>query len=307
MRVLPFAIVIALVLGIFYYQSLEAEKRDRALASLEAQVAMLARALEESSVVSDKTRADLKELANRSTVVQNSEDGALTTAVARATPSVVSIVVKKDVPLLEVTYVNPFGNDPFFGDVGFRIPQYRQVGTEKKQVGAGSGFIVRADGYIVTNRHVVLDPAAEYVVLLSDGTQKQGTVVYRDEANDLAVLKIEGAGYRALPLSSTVPELGQTVAAIGNALGEYSNSVSVGIVSGLNRTIEAMDDSGRIETLTGVLQTDAAINPGNSGGPLINLRGEAVAVSVATNRGAQSISFAIPITKVKEMLAAVVP
>ncbi len=230
-------------------------------------------------------------------------DELLTQAVAKVAPAVVSIVISKDVPLLEIDYVNPFGNDPFFHDFGIRIPVYRQKGFTEKKVGAGTGFIINSNGYIVTNRHVVSDPQAKYTVLLSDGNQKQAQVIYIDEKWDIAVLKIDGGNYPYVKLgNSDKLKLGQTVLAIGNALGEYSNSVSVGIISGLNRTIEAAGN-GQVERLEGVIQTDAAINPGNSGGPLVDLQGEVIGVNVATVRGSENIGFAIPINIVKQILA----
>jgi serine protease Do len=182
---------------------------------------------------------------------------------------------------------------------------YRQIGTQQEQIGAGTGFIVRQDGYIVTNRHVVDDKTAQYTVLLSDGRQKTASVVYLDQTNDIAIIKIDGSGYPTVELGdSSNLQLGQTVAAIGNALGEYSNSVSVGIVSGLNRTVEAFDEqAGRQEKLTDVIQTDAAINLGNSGGPLLDLTGRAVGMSVVTAVGANSIAFAIPVNDIKTIIA----
>lgn len=277
---------------------------EKTVLSLESQVATLADALQESNVISEANRNELREIANRRDVAARSQDELLTAAVAKATPAVVSIVISKNVPLLEVQYVNPFGDDPRFRDFGFRIPTYRQVGTQKQQVGAGTGFIIRSDGYLISNRHVVADTDAEYVALLSTGEQKIATVVYRDQAHDLAVLKIAGSGYPTLAFGdSSTLQLGQTVAAIGNALGEYNNSVSVGIVSGLNRTITAQDSTGSVETISGIIQTDAAINPGNSGGPLIGLFGTAIGVNVAVERGANSIGFAIPINDVKGVVA----
>ncbi len=151
------------------------------------------------------------------------------------------------------------------------------------------------------------DPNAEYTVLLSDGSQKRAQVRYRDPVHDLALLNIEGGGYPAAPLGdASLLRLGERVAAIGNALGEYANSVSTGIVSGLNRTVVARGANGTPVTLRGVLQTDAAINPGNSGGPLINLRGEVVGVNVATVAGSENIGFSIPINEVKRVLAEVI-
>ncbi|OHA62957.1 MAG: hypothetical protein A2748_00570 [Candidatus Wildermuthbacteria bacterium RIFCSPHIGHO2_01_FULL_45_20] len=231
-----------------------------------------------------------------------SPEDQLPLAVERVVPSVVSVVITKDVPKLEIVYENPFGEDPFFRDFDLRIPRYRQRGTERQQVGAGTGFLITSDGYIATNRHVVEDTQADYTVLLSDGTQKQGAVMYRDSDLDFAVLKIDGENYPASELgNSSNLRLGQFVFAVGNALGEYSNSVSIGIVSGLNRNLEAMGNSGT-EKLQNVIQTDAAINPGNSGGPLADLQGRVIGVNVATVRGSENISFAVPIDFVKDII-----
>jgi serine protease Do len=165
-------------------------------------------------------------------------------------------------------------------------------------VGAGTGFFITSDGYILTNRHVVEDVQADYTVLLANGAQKQATVVYRDSANDFALVKIDGKGYSKVSLgNSDALKLGQTVVAIGNALGQYSNSVSVGIISGLHRAITA-SGAGGSENLNGVIQTDAAINPGNSGGPLFGLDGKVVGVNVATVQGSSNISFSIPISQI---------
>ncbi|HWC57859.1 MAG TPA: trypsin-like peptidase domain-containing protein [Candidatus Paceibacterota bacterium] len=273
--------------------------------TLEAQINTLRTSLEQSGALTAEDAAKIQELSNRSIAGTKSQDDLLTTTVAKAAPAVVSIVISKDVPKLEVTYVNPFGDDPNFSDVPIRIPQYRQVGTQNEQIGAGSGFIIRQDGYIITNKHVVDTPGASYTVLLSNGTKKPATVIYRDPTEDVAIVRIDGSDYPTIPLGdSSSVKLGQTVAAIGNALGEYNNSVSVGIISGLNRTIQAQDDSGNVETLTGVIQTDAAINPGNSGGPLLDLDGNAIGVNSAL-ANANSIGFAIPISEIKAIIAKV--
>ena len=172
----------------------------------------------------------------------------------------------------------------------------------KQKIGSGSGFIISADGYILSNKHVVADESATYTALLASGVQKTANVVYRDPDNDLAVLKIDGK-YTPLALGDSVSlKLGRSVVAIGNALGEFQNSVSLGIISGLDRTIDAKNQVGQIETITGVIQTDAAINPGNSGGPLVDLEGKAVGVNVATVLGSNSIGFAIPISVAREIL-----
>lgn len=253
-----------------------------------------------SNQAAESARA-LQDLKQQIVTRQPSQEEILTSAVANATPSVVSIVVSKDVPQLVVEYVNPFGDDPFYRDFGFRIPVYRQKGTVEQKVGAGTGFIVSRDGHIITNRHVAADTDAHYTVLLWSGAQKSATVVYRDPAHDIAILKIEGA-YTPLRLgNSNAVRLGQSVVAIGNALGEFNNSVSTGIVSGLNRTIEASDGK-ETERIEGVIQTDAAINRGNSGGPLLDLSGNAIGVNVATVLGSNNISFAIPINVAKSIL-----
>jgi len=250
-----------------------------------------------------KVSSDTSELARRQTIKEKSQDQLLTEAVARITPAVVSIVISKDVPKLEVQYVNPFGNDPLFQNFNIQVPVYKQVGTERQKVGAGSGFLVRPNGYIVTNKHVVADTRATYTVLLANGSQKSAAVVWRDPNNDLAIVKIDGSGYKTVPLgNSGTIQIGQSVFAVGNALGEYNNSVSVGIISGLNRSIQAQTENG-VETLAGIIQTDAAINPGNSGGPLVDLDGNVVGVNVAMVQGSENIGFSIPISKVQTALS----
>lgn len=231
-----------------------------------------------------------------------SQDEILTKAVADVAPSVVSIVITKDVPKLEIVYENPFGDDPFFKDFNIRVPRYRQKGTESQKVGAGTGFLLAKNGYIMTNRHVVEDESASYTVLLSNGKQLPAKVIYRDKSIDAAIVKIEGDNFAFVNLGdSSALKLGQAVFAIGNALGEYNNSVSTGIISGLNREIETSDGAGT-KKLTDVIQTDAAINPGNSGGPLVTLDGKVIGVNVATVRGSSNISFSVPINTVKEII-----
>ncbi len=245
-------------------------------------------------------------------VAQTSQEQAVINVVKNYSPAVVSIIVSKDLPVIEEYYISPFEglfNDPFFQ---FKIPGYRQTGTEKKEIGGGSGFIVSADGIVITNKHVVLDAEAEYTVLTTDGRKFPAKVLAKDPAQDLAVLKIEkekvadasgNVFTKAFPVmklgDSSKLEIGQTVIAIGNALGEYRNTISVGVVSGLGRTITA-SGGGLVETLEDVIQTDAAINKGNSGGPLLNLRGEVIGINTATVLDAQSIGFAIPINLAKK-------
>ena len=273
------------------YLAVQERSFDEKINILQQQIAGLGERVQTLYGESSKVALSVKELQNRKDVISKSQDELLTEAVAKITPTVVSIVISKDVPQLVVEYVNPFGDDPF----------YRQKGTVTQKVGAGTGFIISQDGYILTNRHVVSDTAAMYTALLSDGTQKTGRVIFRDPKNDLALMKIEGS-FKAAPLGNSGNlKLGQTVIAVGNALGEYNNSVSVGIISGLDRDIEAGSVSGRI-TLEGVIQTDAAINPGNSGGPLLTMNGEVIGVNVATVIGSSNISFSIPINTAKALI-----
>ena len=300
------AILAILVLaGGFVYENQKVAKLSQSIATLQSsfQYSIMQLANTASSTASS-TAANLAELARRGQVEQKSQTQSLQDAVAKVTPAVVSIVESQEVPQLQVTYENPFGNDPFFQGFGVQVPVYQQVGTTTEQVSAGTGFFVRSSGYIITNKHVVPDANATYTVLLSNGTQKTGTVIWRSSSEDLAVVKISGSGYATVPLGdSSTLQLAQSVFAVGNALGQYNNSVSVGVISGLNRSITASDEQGNAETLNGVIQTDAAINPGNSGGPLVDLSGEAIGINVAVVQGSENIGFSLPISEVKTALA----
>jgi len=233
-----------------------------------------------------------------STFTATSQEDAVISAVKNVSPAVVSIIISKNLPLYEQCYVNPFG-DLF---PGFQIPQVCQKGTKLQEIGGGSGFIISSEGLILTNKHVVSDSAAEYTVLTNDGKKYPGKVLALDPDQDLAIIKIEG-GTSTLPAvtlgDSDKLQIGQSVIAIGNALGEFKNTVSVGVVSGLGRTITA-SGGGVSETIEDVIQTDAAINAGNSGGPLLNLKGEVIGINTAIVSGAQNVGFAIPINYAKK-------
>ena len=226
-------------------------------------------------------------------VPQTSQEEAITKVVNENSPAVVSIIITKDLPVME-QYWQEFGP--------FQIPQYRQKGTEKKEIGGGTGFIISSDGMILTNKHVAEDAEADYTVLTNDGKKFPAKILALDPVQDLAIMKIEGSNFPVVKLgNSDTLQIGQTVIAIGNALGEFRNTVSVGVISGLGRTITA-SGGGQVETLEDVIQTDAAINPGNSGGPLLNLRGEVIGVNTAMANDAQSIGFTIPINKAKRAI-----
>ncbi|MCD6093689.1 MAG: trypsin-like peptidase domain-containing protein [Candidatus Omnitrophica bacterium] len=241
------------------------------------------------------------------------EESQIVDVVERASSAIVSIVITKDVPIIERYYenFNPFGDDffdDFFGGGGFRfrIPLYREKGTEKRKVGGGSGFFVSSDGLLVTNRHVVSDKDAEYTVLTNDGKKYKAEVLARDPMLDIAILRVKGRNFSHLEFgNSDLLKPGQTAIAIGNALGEFRNSVSVGVISGLSRSIVAGDFFGRSELLEGVIQTDAAINPGNSGGPLLDISGKVIGVNVAVERGAENIGFALPSNAVRTIVDSV--
>lgn len=246
-------------------------------------------------------------------VPATTQEETIVRVVKEVSPAVVSIIVSKDLPIIEEYYTNPF--EEFFGPESpfqFQIPQFRQKGTQKQEIGGGSGFIISPDGLILTNKHVVLDKEAEYTVLTTDGEKYPAKVLALDPSQDLAVIKIDlpkevdkqgSLSQKVLPTAklgdSDNLQIGQTVIAIGNALGEFRNTVSVGVISGLGRTVTA-SGGGLVETIEDVIQTDAAINKGNSGGPLLNLRGEVVGINTATVLEAQNIGFAIPINKAKK-------
>ena len=229
---------------------------------------------------------------------QTTQEERIIKVVQDVAPAVVSIIITKDVPIFEQSFSDPF--EGFFGPNSpfqFQFPQVEQKGTEKKEVGGGSGFIVSGDGLVVTNKHVVLDEEAEYTVFTNDGKSYPAKVLARDPVQDLALLKIDEEQniFSSVTFgNSDSIQIGQTVIAIGNALGEFRNTVSVGVISGLGRTITASDGGEFVETIEDVIQTDAAINRGNSGGPLLNLAGEVIGVNTATVLEAQNIGFAVP-------------
>jgi serine protease Do len=206
------------------------------------------------------------------------ESGAIVDTIEKMSPAVVSIVSKSKMQNI-------------FGDV-------------VTQEGGGTGFIITSDGLILTNKHVVSDTGATYSVILSDGKNYDAKVQSIDPLNDLAVVKIEARNLPVVELGdSDQLVVGQWVVAVGNALGKYQNTVTVGIVSAKERQVEASDpSSGSTESLQGMLQTDAAINSGNSGGPLVNLHGQVVGINTAVASNAQGIGFAIPINAAKKAI-----
>jgi len=247
----------------------------------------------------DKSSSEYKSVGLYKPVIDYEQ--AVIEAVKEASPAVVSITISKNVPVIEnCPYLDiPPEFQQFFGN-DFNLSMPCQKGTELREIGGGSGFIVSSDGLIITNKHVVSDERASYTVFTNDGRKYNAQILDQDPIQDLAIIKINPP--EELPVvklgDSDGIELGQSAIAIGNALGEFRNTVSVGVISGLSRNVTA-SGGGVIENIEGVIQTDSAINPGNSGGPLLNLRGEVIGINTAIVSGAQNIGFAIPINKAK--------
>jgi S1-C subfamily serine protease len=170
--------------------------------------------------------------------------------------------------------------------------------------GVGSGIIVSADGYILTNRHVIED-SSSLTIALFDGRELSGTVVAVSEETDLALVKVDATGLAAATIGDSGGiDVGQTAIAIGSPLGTYTETVTKGIISGTNRDITVTDErTGRPTRLTGLIQTDAAINPGNSGGPLLDATGAVVGVNTAVATSAEGLGFAIPISAAADLIA----
>lgn len=222
----------------------------------------------------------------------NSQNANVVTAVL---PSVVTIQINKVVTGYSIEYdpFNPFR--PFTG-----VPR-----TQRTESNIGSGFIVSDHGLVVTNKHVVADTQASYTVITNDGKKYPVKNIYRDGGNDIAILSIDAAGLPPLSLGdSSNLILGEPVYAIGTPLGEFTNTVTSGIISGLGRGITAGSRfEGFVEKLDNVIQTDAAINPGNSGGPLIDQSGQVIGINTAVSQEGQNIGFAIPVNVVKSVLS----
>jgi len=235
------------------------------------------------------------------TVVQQkivNEESDVISVVKTVGPSVVT--VSAVAPKRNVVQFSPFG--------GF---SQRTTGGTPQDI--GSGFVVSSDGLIVTNKHVVSNTALAYKVSTSDGSSFDAKTISRDPNNDIAVIKIDpaeasGGGKVLKPVElgdSDNLQVGQFVIAIGTALGEFRNTVTTGVISGLGRGIDAGSNfQGYVERLDNVIQTDAAINPGNSGGPLLNSFGQVIGINVAVAQGANNIAFSIPINTVKDALNA---
>lgn len=206
------------------------------------------------------------------------ESSAIIDASSKISPSVVSIVAKSQIQTI--------------------------YGGTAEAESAGTGFIITSDGLILTNKHVASTINAAYSVITADGKNYDAAVQSIDPLNDLAVIKISATGLPVVELGdSDQLVVGQWVVAVGNALGQYQNTVTAGVISAKQRDIQASSSTGASsENLSGMLQTDTAINSGNSGGPLVNLQGQVIGINTAVASNAQGIGFAIPINAAKSAI-----
>jgi len=231
-----------------------------------------------------------------------SEESVTVDIVKKTGPSVITIA--ETLPQNQGNNSFDFGPFSIFGS-----PDQGQSQAPAQPQSIGSGFIVTSDGLIVTNKHVVSDTSGKYQVITSDGKKYDVQKIYRDPLNDVALIKIEPSQNNSEKLNpvtlgdSSHLQVGQFVVAIGTALGEFNNTVTTGVVSGLGRGITAGDQyAGFSEQLNNVIQTSAAINPGNSGGPLLNSSGQVIGVNTAVAQSGQNIGFALPINVIKDSI-----
>ncbi|MDO8609805.1 MAG: trypsin-like peptidase domain-containing protein [bacterium] len=224
------------------------------------------------------------------------EESVITKVVEDSLPSVVTVGISKTTQtnvMFQIDPFNPFG-------------KFKQIPGTKQNIdqNIGSGFIISIDGLIITNKHVVANTSASYKILTNDKKSYNVEKIYRDPLNDLAILKINTTGLKPLKLGdSSKLKLGQMAIAIGTPLGEFTNTITKGIVSGLGRGITAGSPfEGYVEKLDNVIQTDAPISPGNSGGPLLNSSGEVIGINTAIAQEGQNIGFAIPVNIIKGLI-----
>lgn len=218
------------------------------------------------------------------------EETVVTRVVEKANDSVVTVAISKDVLNNSL--------DVFRQMFGVYEEKVEPTNIERD---IGTGFIISEDGLIVTNKHVVSDLGAKYKVVIGKDETVEVVNIYRDPVNDLAIIKVNKSGLKPVEMGdSSKLKVGQTVIAIGTALGEFRSTVTKGVISGLGRGITAGGVGIGMEKLEDVIQVDAAINSGNSGGPLFDSSGKVIGVNVAVSQGGQNIGFALPINLVKQ-------
>lgn len=218
------------------------------------------------------------------------EETVVTRVVGKATESVVTVAISKNVTNNSLDVFRQM----------FGVTEEKQETTNIER-DIGTGFIISEDGLIVTNKHVVSDISAKYKVIIGKEETVEVVNIYRDPINDLAIIKVNKTGLKPVEMGDSGKlKVGQTVIAIGTALGEFRSTVTKGVISGLGRGITAGGFGVGMEKLEDVIQVDAAINSGNSGGPLFDSSGKVIGVNVAMSQNGQSIGFALPINLVKE-------
>ncbi len=251
-----------------------------------------------ASVAFPRMFSELKSSTIQPVKLVNEESGVIN-VVKEVGPSAVTIIEKQTVS----NQARSFS----FGPYGFF--EITPAPPSEQTTGIGSGFIINSSGLIATNKHVVSDTNVTYQVVTSNGKTYKVTKVYKDPLNDIAFVQIDPSEHKEQSLKpvtlgdSSNLQVGQFVIAIGTALGEFKNTVTTGVISGLGRGITAGSQfEGFVEKLDNVIQTDAAINPGNSGGPLVNSLGQVIGVNTAVSSSGQNIGFALPINVIKEAL-----
>jgi S1-C subfamily serine protease len=265
------------------------------------------------------------------TIVKESDDQVID-AVSAVSPAVVSVIATKDLTdiydreskqFLQDPFDSRFrpqgpqgqaqprpstsqrsGNAPIAESSSARNVQATQERSQTVEVGGGTGVILDAEGYILTNQHVISDRNLDYSVFTVEGTEYSARVIAISAETDLALLKIQTDVDLPIAVFGNSDEVvvGQTVLAIGNSLNRYDNTVTRGVVSALGRSLLASDSEGNVVELDYVMQTDASINPGNSGGPLLNLYGEVIGINTAIDAEGESIGFSIPINEAKRFI-----
>jgi serine protease Do len=231
-----------------------------------------------------------------------SEESVTIDNVKKYGPAVVTVAEEDTGSQSQGGQQSPFNFGPF---EFFQGPQQDNQPSPAQPQNIGSGFVITSDGLIITNKHVVSDTGVKYQIVTSNDKKYEVKNIYRDPQNDIALLKIDPPGEKLTVAQlgdSSNLQVGQYVLAIGTALGEFRNTVTTGVISGLGRGITAGSPFEGAERLDNVIQTDAAINPGNSGGPLLNSSGQVIGVNTAVSQSGQNIGFAIPINLIKESL-----
>ncbi|RJQ38074.1 hypothetical protein C4559_02515 [Candidatus Microgenomates bacterium] len=239
-------------------------------------------------------------LATAKILADTEQETTVINIVKDAYPSVVTIEIEKT----KTNANQPEGFNLFnsFNSFIRLFTQSSPNGQQSEQkYNIGSGFVVSSNGIIVTNKHVVSDQSASYNVVSNDNKKYKVTKIYRDPANEIAILKINASNLKAVKMGdSDKIQIGEGAIAMGTVLGDLENTVTSGIISGKNRTISVDNPSGKKDELKNMIQTDAAVNLGNSGGPLFNTSGEVIGVNTVTTLFGENIGFALPINLVKK-------